>query len=149
MSYPPHVLKSLVSPPPAYPGSAPNPVNPMAAGGAAHGHGAPGAHGGGDAPKSEPASLHDASLDVQAKIKAARAALEDLVAQAQMGESIDPSVEKTISAAADSLGEIDDSVNEIVESLGGSRQDHEDMVTGGSDDVGGKGGGGGFGGKSG
>lgn len=130
MSYPPHVLKSLVSPPPAYPGSAPNPVNPMAAGGAAHGHGAPGGGVHGDVPKSEPASLHEASLDVQAKLKAARSALEDLVAQAQMGETIDPSVEKTISAAAESLGEIDDSVNEIVESLGGAAQDHEDMVSG-------------------
>lgn len=123
MAYDPNVLRTLVSPPPTYPGSPANPVNPMGHGGQQ------GPAPAGDAPKAEPVALHEAGITAQKAIKAAREALEDLSAQAEMGETIDPSVEKTISAAADSIAELDETMDEITEKLGDARQDHEDMVT--------------------
>ena len=127
MAYDPSVLRSMLSPPPAFGGQA---------------HGAPTSPTGGagqqqaqqqQQPQAEPVALHDASVKAQEACAAARAALEDLAAQAEMAETIDPAVEKSISDASDSMGECDDAMQEIVASLLSAREEHDEMASGEED----------------
>jgi len=133
MAYDPNVLRSMLSPPPAFGGHA---------GGAAPTGGAPGAVAGHQAaaqhqqaqPQAEPVALHEASVKAQEALAAARAALEDLAGQGEMADTIDPSVEKAISAASDAVSEADDSLQEIVGNLLSAREDHEKMASDGDGD---------------
>lgn len=123
MGYDPAHLRSMLSaPPPAFGGAQPN--HGAAHGGAA---GAPGAapHQQQEAPQAEPVALHDAAVKAQEACAAARAALEELSAQAEMAETIDPSVEKAIATCSDSMGECDDGMQEVVANLLTAREDHE------------------------
>lgn len=106
----------------AYPGSPPSPVN-VAPGGADDG-----------GAQAEPVALHEACTAACEAIKDARAKLEDLSAQAEMAEDIDPKAEKALTQAAQMIAKIDDSMAMVEQTLGAARQDHEGMVNGGDDD---------------
>lgn len=121
----PAVLRTIAANPAAYPDSPASPVARVPDAGAEAG--AP------EAPKAEPVALHEQATAVKEAIAAARSALEDLAASAEMAESIDPEVEKAISAASDELGEVDDDIAECLEKLGDARQEHEDLMDGGGE----------------
>lgn len=84
--------------------------------------------------QSEPAVLCELAQKADAAVKAAREALDELTAQAEMSEMIDPSIEKVIVAAAESIAEIDDGIGEACEALEESLEEHEAAVEGDDDD---------------
>lgn len=120
----PAQLRAIIGNPAAYPGSPPSPVQ----------SGAGGAPGGapGEAPKAppkaEPVDLHDRAVKAKELATQLRTELEELGAAAEMAETIDPNVEKVLSAAAQMVVEIDDSLTDAVDELGAARADHEALM---------------------
>lgn len=116
----PGILQQIANTGQAYPGAPNNPAGT-------------GAGQEGEPSKAEPVALHEMCETAREAVDMARQALESLAGSAQMAENVDPKVEKAITQAAMTLGEVCDSMDEIGEQLGEARQAHEDMVSGKSD----------------
>jgi hypothetical protein len=120
----PNMLRALAANPTPYPGSPPNPVN--------RGPGAgPGAPAPGGAPPSEAAGLSGKGKKAKETLKAARAAFEDLAADAELAENMDPALEKLITGATEQLATLDDDCEDMCTELDGMAEDHEALVKGG------------------
>lgn len=124
MAQNPAILRSIAANPAAYPDSPASPVQRVPDAG-----GAPTE----EPAAAEPIALHDAATTAKAQVEAARAALEDLQAQAEMADMIDPAAEKAIASAAEEIAAIDDDLAECVDKLAEARKEHEELMGDGSD----------------
>lgn len=120
----PAILRSIASPSQPGPGAA----HPGAPGGI------PGAPGGeADKPK-EPASLADACSDASESVGAASDALDELVAQAEVDDSIDPKVEKLLIKCADGLAKVKEDLETAGTKLSEAKDKRDKLATDGPGD---------------
>lgn len=77
---------------------------------------------------SEPVALADASTAACDGLGNALGSLEDLMAQAEVSESIDPKIEKLIAKAIDLATQAKEAADEAAEALGSARDEHRELV---------------------
>lgn len=108
------ILRTIAANPSPTPGAAP----------AAPGKDAPGEK----PPVSEPVALADAGTAASDGLKNALGTLEDLMAQVEVAESVDPKIEKLVAKAIDFATKASQALSEAAEALGSARDEHDDLV---------------------
>lgn len=123
MPHDPAILSRIAAPPH---GSAPPPPSGHAAGQKPPDK--PG--GGGDAPAAEPVAMHDSAKAATEAFGSFKSAIDDLMSQVELSDTVDPKVEKLLAKCADVAEKLGEDLESAAEMLAAAREEHDELSAG-------------------
>lgn len=121
MPHDPAILSRIAAPPH---GSAPPPPSGHAAG-----QKPPDKPGGaaGDAPAAEPVALHDSAKATSEAFGSFKSAIDELISQVELSDTVDPKVEKLLVKCADVAEKLGEDLESAAEMLAAAREEHDEL----------------------